>query len=284
MRVTPFDVMRPCRLRIQVRVIGGSPPGFDECCLPPGAIGDSVQQPPVVFHVVGRRGRPAPEPAGRCRNPECLNDPVLAVGAVVGQRLARPLARGQDAAPAVAEVFAAVGFAFAGAGDQAGRAFLGWMPYRSQLAHRGEQARIAAPRRAVPRVPVRVGLANGSGLVSWAICSPVTILRIRWSPLPWMPRENPGRPEVAAPAAPPSFACTSGRAVASSACTVCSRSHSREPLHLVTSSREPHIPASITSPPGRGSCQAVATDRQVRQRAIVLPEDVAERLGVDPKP
>jgi len=49
----------------------------------------------------------------------------VAVGAVVGQGLAGPLAGDQHAASGVAEVVAAVGFAFAGAGDETGPGVLG---------------------------------------------------------------------------------------------------------------------------------------------------------------
>ena len=74
-----------------------------------------------------------------CRNTERPQQPFLTVGTVVGQRLAGPLARDQHPPPGIAEVLGVVGFALAPApGARPGRAFLGWMPYRSQLAHRGE--------------------------------------------------------------------------------------------------------------------------------------------------
>jgi hypothetical protein len=94
-----------------------------------------------VFHVVrvgGRDGLPGVPGGASCRNPEGGQQPVLPVGAVVGQGLAGPLAGGQDPAPAVAEVIGVMGLALAAAGDQAGPGALGWMPYRSQFAHRGE--------------------------------------------------------------------------------------------------------------------------------------------------
>jgi len=81
-----------------------------------------------VFHVIWVAGADrfpgVPSRVG-CRNTEGGHEPVLPVGAVVGQRLAGPLARVQDAAPAVAEVFAAVGFALAGARDQTGPGVFG---------------------------------------------------------------------------------------------------------------------------------------------------------------
>src|SRR5580700_5605072 len=65
-------------------------------------------------------------PAGvGCRKLEHPGQPGLAVGAVVGQRLAGPFARDQDAAPGVAKVFAAVGLALAAARDQARSGVLG---------------------------------------------------------------------------------------------------------------------------------------------------------------
>ena len=73
-----------------------------------------------------------------CRNTERPKEPFLAISAVVGQGLAGPLARDQDPPPGIAEVFGIVGLALAGSWVRPGRAFLGWMPYRSQFAHRGE--------------------------------------------------------------------------------------------------------------------------------------------------
>ena len=54
--------------------------------------------------------------------------PILAVGAVVGEGLAGPLPRDQDPAAAVAEVLAAVCLALAAPGRSLVRGFLGWMP------------------------------------------------------------------------------------------------------------------------------------------------------------
>src|SRR5271166_5587963 len=49
----------------------------------------------------------------------------------------------------------------------------------------------------------QTGRANGSRLYSWATCSPVMTLRIRWSPLSCTRERTQGRPEVPARAAPP---------------------------------------------------------------------------------
>src|SRR6201999_4493126 len=102
--------------------------GFGEGGLPSLAIRDDMQEPPRGFHVVGVAGLdrfPGGAGGAGCRNTESLGEPVLAVGAVVGQGLARPAARGQDAASGVAEVGLVVGFALAAAGDQAGAGVLG---------------------------------------------------------------------------------------------------------------------------------------------------------------
>ncbi len=92
------------------------------------AVGDDVQEAPGLFHVVGVAGADGfPGVAGRVGIglAEGVQEPVLAVGAVVGQRLAGPLAGDQDSAPGIAQMFMAVGLAFAGAGDQAGAGVLG---------------------------------------------------------------------------------------------------------------------------------------------------------------
>ena len=84
--------------------------------MPSGAVSDGMEQPPGVVHVVGVGwGDRFPGVAGRvgCRNTERPQQPVLAVGAVVGQCLAGPLAGDQHAAPGVAQAFTAVSFALA---------------------------------------------------------------------------------------------------------------------------------------------------------------------------
>ena len=83
-----------------------SSPRFVQCGFPALAVGDDVQQAPGMFHVVRVAGRDGfPGVVGRvgCRNTEGGHEPVLAVGAVVGQRLTGPLAGDQDPAARVAE-------------------------------------------------------------------------------------------------------------------------------------------------------------------------------------
>ena len=90
--------------------------------LPLDAVGDDVQEPLTVGHVVRVAGFdrfPGVPARISCWNPERAGKPGPPVGAVVGQGLAGPLAGDQDPAAAVAEVFAAVCFALAGARAQA---------------------------------------------------------------------------------------------------------------------------------------------------------------------
>ena len=85
-------------------------------------VGDDVQQPLPGGHVVlvpGLDQFPGVPVRVGCRKTEGFGQPVLAVGAVVGQRLAGPFAGGQHAATGVAEVFAAVRLALARSGPQA---------------------------------------------------------------------------------------------------------------------------------------------------------------------
>ncbi len=79
---------------------------------------------------VGRGDAFPPVPGGvNCRKIEHGDEPGFAVGAVVGQGLAGPFARCQDAASGVAEVLGAVCLALAMAGDQtAARGCFGEMP------------------------------------------------------------------------------------------------------------------------------------------------------------
>src|SRR5271157_5252968 len=99
------------------------------CSMEPlDAVGDDVQEPLTVGHVVRVAGFdrfPGVPARISCRNPQRAGEPGPPVGAVVGQRLAGPLAGDQDAASGVAEVFAAVGFALAGARAQAWPGVLG---------------------------------------------------------------------------------------------------------------------------------------------------------------
>ena len=96
--------------------------------MPALPVGDDVQHSLGGGHVVGVTGGDGfPGVAGRVGvgDAEGFQEPCLAVGAVVGERLAGPLARDQDAAPGVAEVLAAVSLAPAVPGPQAGARVLG---------------------------------------------------------------------------------------------------------------------------------------------------------------
>jgi hypothetical protein len=104
----------------------------------------------VEMILVGRRhGFPGVPGRVGCRNTEHPQQPVLPVGAVVGQRLAGPLARDQDPAPGVAEVVGVVGLALAGAGGQAGPGVLGLdavpQPVRAPRRARLEPQRLGQP-------------------------------------------------------------------------------------------------------------------------------------------
>jgi hypothetical protein len=93
-----------------------------ECLLPADTVGDDVQQSPCggqVVVVAGGDGFPGVAIRVSCRKPEGFHQPVLAVGAVVGEGLAGPLSGDEHAASGVAEVLAAVGFALARAGSRA---------------------------------------------------------------------------------------------------------------------------------------------------------------------
>jgi hypothetical protein len=94
----------------------GSSSGLVECLLPADAVGDHVEQSARDGHVIlVARGDRFPGVAGRvgCRKAERFRQPVLAVGTVVGEGLAGPLAGDQHAPPAVAEIFAAMRLASA---------------------------------------------------------------------------------------------------------------------------------------------------------------------------
>jgi hypothetical protein len=136
--------------------------------LPSSPVSDGVQQSPRVVHVVRvARGNGFPGVPGRvgCRNIERLQEPVLAVGAVVGQRLAGPLARDQHPAPGIAEVIGVMGLALAPAGDQARPGTLGLDAVPQP---------VRAPRRArlIPHSLSQPGrvllLGAGGGLVAAA--------------------------------------------------------------------------------------------------------------------
>jgi len=96
--------------------------------MPSLAVGDDMKEPLSGRHVVEvTRGNRLPRvPAWvSCRKTEGLQKPVLAVGPVVGEGLAGPLAGDQDAAPGIAEVLAAMRLAGAPAGAQALMGVLG---------------------------------------------------------------------------------------------------------------------------------------------------------------
>ncbi len=96
--------------------------------MPVLAVGDDVQEAPGVFHVVGVAGCDGFPGVASWVN-GCLTEggqePGFAVGAVVGEGFARPFAGDEHPASGVAEVFAAVGFAFASARGQAGPGVFG---------------------------------------------------------------------------------------------------------------------------------------------------------------
>src|SRR6266568_3787521 len=94
----------------------------------PRALSGSRSRSPAVGHVVGVGGFDRFPGVGArvgCRKSERAGEPGPAVGAVVGDGLAGPLAGDQDPAPGVAEVLAAVGFALATAWPQARPGVLG---------------------------------------------------------------------------------------------------------------------------------------------------------------
>ena len=136
--------------------------------MPSGSVGDGMQQPPGVVHVVRvtrRHGFPGVPGRVSCRNTERAQQPILAVGAVVSQGLTRPLARDEHPAPGVAEVISVVGLALAGPGGQARAGVLGLDAVAQP---------VGAPRRArlIPQClgqPGGVGaLGVGVGLVAVA--------------------------------------------------------------------------------------------------------------------
>jgi hypothetical protein len=81
----------------------------------------------VVHVILVRGGNEFPGVPGGvgCRNAEGPQQPVFAVGAVVGQGLAGPFAGAQHSPTRVAEVISVVGLALAGAGGEAGAGVLG---------------------------------------------------------------------------------------------------------------------------------------------------------------
>src|SRR5208282_2340243 len=133
---------------------------------PLDAVGDDVQEPLAVGHVVRVAGFdrfPGVPARISCRNPERAGKPGPPVGAVVGQRLAGPLAGDQDPAAAVAEVLATVCFALAAAWPQAWAGVVG-LDAVAEPVRAGRRARLIAQRFGEP-VGVR-RLVLGAGLVA----------------------------------------------------------------------------------------------------------------------
>ena len=94
--------------------------GFGQGGVPLLAVGDDVQEAAGVFHVVGVAGCDRfPGVAGRVGGglAEGGQEPVLAVGPVIRERLTGPFAGDQDPASGVAEVLAAMGLALARPGS-----------------------------------------------------------------------------------------------------------------------------------------------------------------------
>jgi hypothetical protein len=123
--------------------LGGGVFGF-----PSLSFGDGVQQQDRPGWHVGINGCGAFPPVGpvlgavarlnACGFEELPNE-CAALGAVIIESLVRPLSGDQDAASGDAKVFGLVGFALAVPGVMECRAPLGWIPYKSHTAHRGEQ-------------------------------------------------------------------------------------------------------------------------------------------------
>ena len=115
-----------------------------------------------VIRIARRDGFPGVPGRVGCRNTERRQQPLFPVGAVVGQRLAGPLAGDQDPAPGVAEVIGVVGLALAAAGGQAGPGVLGLdavpEPVRAPRRARLVPQRLRQPRRVGP---LGVGLRPG---------------------------------------------------------------------------------------------------------------------------
>ena len=156
-----------CR-KIRAGLAAGSGSGVGERSVPFLTVGDDVQESLAVGHVVrvARLDRFPGVPAEvGCRKTEHPGQPGFAVGAVIGQGLAGPLAGDQDAAPGVAEVLAAVGLALAGARSQAGPGVLG-LDAVAEPVRAGRRARFVPQRVGQPSGVV--GLGVGGGLVAVA--------------------------------------------------------------------------------------------------------------------
>ena len=127
-----------------------------------------MQHPPGVVHVILVRGsNQFPGVPGRvgCRNTEGPQQPLLAVGPVVGQGLAGPLTGAQHPPPGIPEVIGVVRFALAAPGGQAGPGILGLDAVAEPVgAPRG--AWLVAQRLGQPGG--MIGLRAGGGLVAAA--------------------------------------------------------------------------------------------------------------------
>ena len=127
-----------------------------------------MQEPLAVGHVVvvARLDRFPGVPGWvGCRKTEHPGQPGAPVGPVVGQRLAGPLARHQDAPPGVAEVLAAVGLALAGPRLQA-RPGVAWLDAVAEPVRAGRRARFVPQRVGEPGG--MAGLGASGGLVAVA--------------------------------------------------------------------------------------------------------------------
>ena len=135
--------------------------------MPAGSVGEDVQKCLAGGQVVGVGGADAfPGVAAGvvvCRKIQRFQEPGFAVGAVVGEGFAGPSAGDQDAASGVAEVLAAVGFAFAVSGAQAGPGVAGLDAVAEPVRARWGAGLV--PQRVDEPVGV-VGLAGGAGGVA----------------------------------------------------------------------------------------------------------------------
>jgi hypothetical protein len=96
--------------------------------MPALPVGDDMKQPLGGWHVVevaGGDGLPGVAAGVGIGDAEGFQEPLLAVGAMVGEGLAGPFAGDQHPAPGVAEVFAAVCLALAVPGAHSGTSVLG---------------------------------------------------------------------------------------------------------------------------------------------------------------
>ena len=169
--------------------------GFGECGLPSlrSATACSSRRAWSMWSgSPGRDGLPGVPGRVGCRNTERGQQPVLAVGAVVGQGLAGPLAGDQDAAAGVAEVLG-VGGPCPCTGPGPGRAGRSGAGCRSGASSRTAASTAVAQRLSQPggmRPLRRRSRPGGSRRPAWSGT---------WSgsrctgPRPWTRRARPGR-------------------------------------------------------------------------------------------